>query len=112
MLYVAREDGPERHRGAVVRVEASPFAPSELLLRDHASTAVDSAGYIRRSVWVLRQLWRTDGRVILDTIALTRTVVRRGNAKAFVNDKTGKVDHVVEDPAQVGQMDFLTEALR
>lgn len=70
MLYVAREDEPERHRGAVVRVEASPFAPSELLLRDLASTAVDGAGFARRSVWELRRPWLRDRRVFLDTIAL------------------------------------------
>jgi hypothetical protein len=70
MLYLAREDEPERHRGVVVRVEASPFAPSALLLRDHAVGVVDDQGFTRRYIWELRQLWNRDRRTFLGVIEL------------------------------------------
>jgi hypothetical protein len=41
VLYVARDGEPERHHGVIVRVEASPFAPSARLLRDHAVGIID-----------------------------------------------------------------------
>ena len=70
MLYVAREDEPEGHRGVLVRVEASPFAPSSMLLRDFASGAVDGQAFTRRSIWELRQLWNRDRQVFLEVIDL------------------------------------------
>jgi len=38
-------------------------------------------------------------------------IVHRGKARASVDDRTGKVVRVTEDPAQAGLMDFLVEAL-
>jgi hypothetical protein len=70
MLHAARADDPVRHRSAVVRVEASAFAPSTLLLRDLASGAIDGAAFARRYVWELRQLWQRDRQTFLDVIEL------------------------------------------
>jgi hypothetical protein len=70
VLYVARDDEPERHLGVIVRVEASPFAPSARLLRDLAAGVIDGAGFTRRYIWELRQLWNTDRRAFLDVIEL------------------------------------------
>jgi hypothetical protein len=56
MLYVAPADDSERRRGGVVRVEASPFAPSPRLPEDCERGVVDGQGVTRRSSWELRQL--------------------------------------------------------
>jgi hypothetical protein len=71
-----------------VRVEASPFAPSERLLQDLASTAIDGAAFARRYVWELRELWRADRQVFLDTIALAT-----GGTDCPVVDGYGDVAH-------------------
>jgi hypothetical protein len=70
VLYVARDDEPERHQGVIVRVEASPFAPSARLLEDFGAGVVDGAGFTRRSIWELRQLWNRERRVFLEVIDL------------------------------------------
>ena len=88
MLYVAREDEPERHRGVIVRVEASPFAPSAMLLRDFASGAVDGQAFTRRYIWELRQLWNRERRVFLDVIGLAT-----GGTDYTVVDGYGDVAH-------------------
>ena len=88
MLYVAREDEPERHRGVIVRVEASPFAPSAMLLRDFASGVVDGQAFTRRYIWELRQLWNRERRVFLDVIGLAT-----GGTDCTVVDGYGDVAH-------------------
>ena len=88
MLYAARADDSERHRGAVVRVEASAFAPSTLLLRDLASGAVDGAAFARRYVWELRQLWHRDRQPFLDVIELAS-----GGTDCTITDGYGDAPH-------------------
>ena len=70
MLYVAREDEPERHRGTVLRVHQSVFAPSEDALRFARPEASDPTSfrvvYVRR----LRELWRSDPGTFLTLIEL------------------------------------------
>ena len=88
MRYVAREDEPERHRGVIVRVEASPFAPSAMLLRDFASGAVDGQAFTRRYIWELRQPWNRERRVFLDVIGLAT-----GGTDCTVVDGYGDVAH-------------------
>ena len=88
MLYVAREDEPERHRGVIVRVEASPFAPSALLLRDHASGAVDGQAFTRRYIWELRQLWNRERQLFLGVIELAT-----GGTDCTITDAHGDEAH-------------------
>jgi hypothetical protein len=54
VLYVARADRPERHRGAVVPVHRSAFAPPAGLRRDRPDAF--RVGYLE----FLRRLWRHD----------------------------------------------------
>ena len=88
VLYVAREDEPDRHHGVVVRVEASAFAPSALLLRDHANGVIDGPGFARRYIWELRQLWNTDRRAFLDVIELAT-----GGTACTITDAYGDAAH-------------------
>ncbi len=88
MLYVARDDDPARHRGAIVQVESSPFAPSALLLRDHANGVLDGAGFTRRYIWELRQLWRRDRQAFLDVIELAS-----GGTDCTITDDYGDAPH-------------------
>jgi hypothetical protein len=88
MLYVAAADDPAQLRGVVVRVEASPFAPSALLLRDLASGAIDGAAFARRYVWELRQLWHRDRQSFLDVIDLAS-----GGTDCTITDAYGDVGH-------------------
>jgi len=86
--YVAREDEPERHRGVVVRVEASALAPSALLLRDYAHGVVDGTGFMRRYIWELRQLWNRERRTFFDVIELAS-----GGTDCTVVDAYGDAPH-------------------
>jgi hypothetical protein len=88
VLYVARADEPERHRGAVVRVGSSPFAPSAVLLRDHANGVVDGSGFTRRYIWELRQLWNRERRTFLDVIERVS-----GGTGCTITDGYGDVPH-------------------
>jgi hypothetical protein len=88
MLYAARADEPERYRGAVVRVEASPFAPSAVPLPDHASGAVDGEAFARRYVWGLRQLWHADRQAFLEAIELAS-----GGTAGTIVDGWGDAPH-------------------
>jgi hypothetical protein len=70
VLYLAREDEPARHRGTVVRIAASPFAPSTRLLQDVGNGAIDGPAFARRYLRELRGLWEHDQQPFLDLIAL------------------------------------------
>jgi hypothetical protein len=70
VLYVARADEPARHRGAVVRVEASPFAPSLRLLRDLGAGRLDGPAFARAYLGELRHRWGLDPQPFLDLLAL------------------------------------------
>ena len=87
-LCVARDDEPERHLGMIVRVEASPFAPSSRLLHDHAVGVIDSQGFSRRYIWELRQFWNGDRRSFLDVIDLAT-----GGTSCTIVDSYGDVVH-------------------
>jgi hypothetical protein len=88
VLYVAREDEPERHRGTVVRVHRSVFAPSAEDLRFVRPGASDSASfrvvYVRR----LRELWRADPEAFLTLIELAS-----GGQDLTLTDDFGDVDY-------------------
>jgi hypothetical protein len=88
VLSVARDDEAECHRGAVVRVEAPPFAPSALLLRVHENGVVDSQGFTRRSNWELHQFWHRGRQTLLDVIDLAP-----GGTECSVVDGSGDVAH-------------------
>ena len=70
VLYLAREDEPDRHRGVVVRLQDSIFAPPEEVLRlvrlDAPDIDVDAfrVAYLR----YLRALWRHDPEAFLRLI--------------------------------------------
>jgi hypothetical protein len=72
VLYVAREDRPERHRGIVVRLHrgGSVFAPPAAALRfqrpETRSPAAFRVVYLRH----LRALWRRAPRAFLDLLDL------------------------------------------
>jgi hypothetical protein len=70
VLYVARDDEPERHQGVIVRVESSRFAPSDRLVEDFSNGVVDGVGFTRRYIWELRQLWHRERQVFLEVIHL------------------------------------------
>ena len=55
MLYLARADEPAHHRGWVLRLERSVFAPEAL-----ARTAPDATAFRVRYIAQLRSLWRRD----------------------------------------------------
>jgi hypothetical protein len=70
VLYLAREDEPERHRGTVLRLQDSVFAPPADALRfvglDSPDVDVDAfrVAYVRH----LRALWRDDPAAFLRLI--------------------------------------------
>jgi hypothetical protein len=88
VLYVARDDEPERHYGVIVRVETSSFAPSTRLLEDFGSGAVDGQGFTRRSIWELRQLWHRERQTFLEVLELAT-----GGTDCTVVNAYGDVPH-------------------
>jgi hypothetical protein len=74
VLYLAREDEPERHRGTVVRLRDSVFAPPAEALRfvrlDAPDVDVDAfrVAYLRH----LRALWRKHPEAFLRLIERAR----------------------------------------
>jgi hypothetical protein len=62
VLYLARADEPEHHRGRVLRLEGSVFAPEAPLVPDATTFRV-------RYIAQLRGLWRRDPAVFLRLIA-------------------------------------------
>jgi len=69
VLYLAREDEPARHRGAVLHVAASPFAPSPRLLQDLGNGRLDGEAFAGRYLRELRGRWERDPRPFLDVLA-------------------------------------------
>ena len=69
VLYLASADETGRHRGTVVVIEESPFAPPARLLEDYRNGVVDGAGFVRRYRWDLRTLWGRDRGAFLGLIA-------------------------------------------
>jgi hypothetical protein len=69
-LYVARQDDVARHRGTVVRLHASAFAPPPDAVRDHRLGRLRAAAF--RSLYLdhLQALWRQDPEAFLRLIAL------------------------------------------
>jgi hypothetical protein len=59
-LYLAREDEPERHRGTVLRIHESVFAPSEGSLRFVRPGAFNVDVWRLSYTRHLRELWRSD----------------------------------------------------
>ena len=88
MLYLARGDETGRHRGEVVVIEKSPFAPSDRLLEDYRNGVVDGAGFTRRYRWDLRALWGRDREPFLRLIAGAT-----GGADATLVDGWGDEPH-------------------
>jgi hypothetical protein len=88
VLYLDREDEPERHRGAVVRLQGGVFAPSAAALRFlrpgtfHVGT--------RRLAYTdeLRALWRRDPGAFLALIELATG----GNDLTLVDHRSGTVE--------------------
>jgi hypothetical protein len=88
VLYLARADERARHRGTVVVIEQSPFAPSARLLEDYRNGVVDGAGFVRRYRWDLRALWGRDREVFRRLIAGAT-----GGADATLVDGWGDEPH-------------------
>jgi hypothetical protein len=99
VLYLARGDETGRHRGEVVVIERSSFAPSDRLLEDYRNGVVDGAGFTRRYRWDLRALWGRDREAFLRLIAGAT-----GGADATLVDGWGDEPHA---PRRI-----LAEALR
>ena len=70
MLYVAREDEPERHRGVVLRLQDSVFAPPEHVRRCVRPGAVNVDGFRVEYLRYLRALWRRDPGAFLTLVEL------------------------------------------
>jgi hypothetical protein len=61
VLLFAPAADPSRHRGTVLVLASTRFAPSPRPLADYASGASDDLAFARRYTWELRQLWHDDG---------------------------------------------------
>jgi hypothetical protein len=68
VLYLARADEPERHRGVVVRLEDTVFAPAEDSLRFVRPDAFDVDAWRLAYTRHLRGLWRSDREAFLALI--------------------------------------------
>jgi hypothetical protein len=88
VLYLASADETGRHRGTVVVIEESPFAPPARLLEDYRNGVVDGAGFVRRYRWDLRTLWGRDREAFLRLIAGAT-----GGADLTLVDGWGDVPH-------------------
>jgi hypothetical protein len=74
VLYVADGADAAGHRGLVIAVDRSRFAPSYLLLRNHANPGLCGPDWFaRRYAQELRGLWRADAGLFLDLVARART---------------------------------------
>jgi hypothetical protein len=82
VLYLAREDEPERHRGVVVRLQDGVFAPSESALRLVRPGAFHVGVWRRVYTDELRALWRRDPGAFLTLIELATG----GNDLTLVDD--------------------------
>jgi hypothetical protein len=70
VLYLARDDEPERHRGTVFSLERSVFAPSESALRFVRPGAFHVGTWRLVYTDELRALWRRDPEAFLTLIEL------------------------------------------
>ena len=68
MLYLARADEPERHRGAVVRLEDTVFAPPAGALRFARPDTFDVDAWRLAYTRHRRGLWRRDRAAFLTLI--------------------------------------------
>jgi hypothetical protein len=88
VLYLAREDEPERHRGTVLRIPESGFAPPEGALRFVRPDVFDVDGWRLAYTRHLRELWRSDRAAFL-------TLLERatGGGDLTLVDGFGDVDY-------------------
>jgi hypothetical protein len=70
VLYLAGAAALGPHRGAVVRVEDSPLAPSVRLLREVGAGRLAGPAFARAYLGELRHWWGRDPRPFLDLLAL------------------------------------------
>ncbi len=70
MLYVARQDDPARHRGTVVLLHESAFAPPPDAVREHRLGRLSAAAFRSTYLDHLQALWRQDPEAFLRLIAL------------------------------------------
>ncbi len=88
MLYVARQDDPERHHGAVFRVQESVFAPPKDLLVFVRPGAFNSAIFRSAYLTHLRELWQRDPEELLGLVELAS-----GGSDLTLVDDWGDVDY-------------------
>ena len=88
MLYLAREDEPERHRGTVLRIPESVFAPPEGALRFVRPDVFDVDGWRLAYTRHLRERWRSDPGAFLALIELAT-----GGGDLTLVDGFGDVDY-------------------
>jgi hypothetical protein len=72
VLYVARQDEVERHRGDVFRVQESGFAPPDDLLIFVRPGAFHPASFRSAYLTHLRGLWQRDPQAFLGLIEMAR----------------------------------------
>jgi hypothetical protein len=90
VLYLAREDEPERHRGTVVRLRVTVFAPPAEALRFVRLDAPDVDVDAFRVAYLghLRALWRNDPGAFLRLIERAT-----GGADLTLTDDFGDAAH-------------------
>jgi hypothetical protein len=88
VLYVAREDEPERHRGTVLRLQDSVFAPPEHVRRYVRPGAVNVDGFRVEYLRYLRALWRNAPEAFLSLIERAT-----GGADLTLTDAFGDADY-------------------
>jgi hypothetical protein len=70
VLYVARQDDPERHHGIVVRLHESVFVPPAALLDRSRPGALRPPTFRVASLRHLQELWQRDPEAFLGLIEL------------------------------------------
>jgi hypothetical protein len=87
VLYVAREDEPERHRGVVFRLQDSVFAPPEHVRRCVRPGTVNVDAFRVEYLRYLRALWRNDPEAFLGLLERAT-----GGADLTLTDAFGDAD--------------------
>ncbi len=68
MLYTASADRPDQHRGTVIHVRQSRFAPAAEALAAHGEGTLDGYGLAAAYRTHLRRLWHQDRGLFLDLV--------------------------------------------
>jgi hypothetical protein len=88
VLYLARADEPARHRGVVVRLQDTVFAPPAGALRFVRPDVFDVDGWRLAYTRHLRELWRSDWAAFLTLLELAT-----GGGDLTLVDGFGDVDY-------------------